>query len=126
MRSPILGGNFGVWGLLFSVFDCSFAYVRGVEDPWNAIMSGGATGGLLAARAGPRAIGRNALVGAVLLALIEGIGIAINKAVMKTQMDAMSGGKQDTLDPPIPPGFGTRILDPSKSIQSSAAGFQLQ
>ena len=71
----ILGGNFGVWGGLFSVFDCSLAYVRGVEDPWNAIMSGGLTGGLLAVRAGPKAIARNALVGAVLLALIEGIGL---------------------------------------------------
>lgn len=52
MRAPILGGNFGVWGGLFSVFDCSLAHFRGVEDPWNAIMSGGLTGGLLAARAG--------------------------------------------------------------------------
>jgi import inner membrane translocase subunit TIM17 len=52
MRSPIIGGNFGVWGGLFSVFDCSLAYYRGVEDPWNAIMAGGLTGGLLAARAG--------------------------------------------------------------------------
>ena len=89
MRAPILGGNFGVWGGLFSVFDCSLAHWRGVEDPWNAIAAGGLTGGLLAARAGPKAIARNALVGAVLLALIEGVGLAINKAIMKMQMDQM-------------------------------------
>lgn len=111
VRAPILGGNFGVWGGLFAVFDCSLAYGRGVEDPWNAIMAGGLTGGVLAARAGPRAMGRNALMGCVLIALIEGAGIAIHKFTM-SRMLAMQGGKtdKDTLEPPIPPGFGTRFL----------------
>ena len=27
-RAPVLGGNFGVWGGLFSTFDCSLAAVR--------------------------------------------------------------------------------------------------
>eukprot|EP00656_Telonema_subtile_P043355 TRINITY_DN4971_c0_g1_i2.p1 TRINITY_DN4971_c0_g1~~TRINITY_DN4971_c0_g1_i2.p1 ORF type:complete len:113 (+),score=18.15 TRINITY_DN4971_c0_g1_i2:218-556(+) len=36
-RSPILGGQFAVWGGLFSSFDCSLAAMRGVEDPWNPI-----------------------------------------------------------------------------------------
>ena len=168
MRSPILGGNFGVWGGLFSVFDCSLAHYRGVEDPWNAIMAGGLTGGLLAARAGasvasfdaaragaararkrnscahsarsppspchsgPKAIARNAMVGAVLLALIEGVGIAINKAVMRMQMEQMAGGHRvDTLEPPIPPGFGSRNLAEyaaglSGSAASEDASFQLR
>ena len=43
-------GNFGVWGGLFSTFDCSLVYLRKKEDPWNAIMSGAMTGGVLSAR----------------------------------------------------------------------------
>ena len=111
VRAPILGGNFGVWGGLFAVFDCTLAFGRGVEDPWNAILAGGLTGGVLAARAGPRAIGRNAAMGMVLIALIEGLGIAISKFTM-SRMIAMQGGRteKDALEPPIPPGFGSRSL----------------
>jgi import inner membrane translocase subunit TIM17 len=75
-RAPVLGGNFSVWGGLFSVFDCSLAALRKKEDPWNAITSGALTGGVLAARAGRRAVVRNALLGGVVLALIEGLSIA--------------------------------------------------
>jgi len=110
MRAPILGGNFGVWGGLFAVFDCSLAYGRGTEDPWNAILAGGLTGGVLAARAGPRAIARNAAVGMVLIALIEGVGIAINKFVMQRSQAVQGKVAVDPLDPPIPPGFGSRSL----------------
>ena len=78
-RGPVVGGNFAVWGALFASFDCSFAALRRKEDPWNSIMSGAATGAVLAARAGPKAAGRNAVVGGVLLAAIEGLGIMITK-----------------------------------------------
>ena len=91
-------GNFAVWGLCFSCFDCSIAFVRRREDAWNAIGAGAATGGLLAARgtytslhtshlsfhfypssAGPKAIARNAIVGGVLLGLIEGFSTFLYK-----------------------------------------------
>ncbi len=49
-RAPVLGGNFAVWGGMFSTFDCSFAAIRQREDPWNSIMSGALTGGCLALR----------------------------------------------------------------------------
>lgn len=39
-----------MWGLCFASFDCSIAAVRKKEDPWNAILSGACTGGLLAIR----------------------------------------------------------------------------
>ncbi len=39
-----------MWGGLFSTFDCSLVYLRKKEDPWNAIMSGAMTGGVLSAR----------------------------------------------------------------------------
>ena len=74
-RSPVLGGQFAVWGGLFACCDCTLTAIRQKEDPWNSIMSGAATGGVLAARAGPQAMASAAVVGGVLLALIEGMGI---------------------------------------------------
>jgi hypothetical protein len=35
-RAPVLGGNFGVWGGLFSTFDCTVKGIRRKEDPYNA------------------------------------------------------------------------------------------
>jgi len=74
-RSPVLGGQFAVWGGIFACCDCTLTAIRQKEDPWNSIASGAATGGVLAARAGPRAMASAAVVGGVLLALIEGMGI---------------------------------------------------
>lgn len=37
-RAPVLGGNFGVWGGLFSTFDCTMKGLRKKEDPYNASM----------------------------------------------------------------------------------------
>jgi len=50
---------------------------RGREDPVNAVIAGALTGGTLAARAGLKSIGKNALIGGALLAMIEGLGMAI-------------------------------------------------
>jgi hypothetical protein len=68
-------------GGLFSTFDCTLQAIRGKEDPVNAIASGAITGGVLAIRSGPRAAGKSALVGGVLLALIEGVGIMLTRAL---------------------------------------------
>ena len=78
-RVPSHPGNFAVWGGLFSTFDCSLVGIRKKEDPWNSIVSGAATGGVLAARGGWRAAGRSAAVGGVLLAMIEGLQIFMTK-----------------------------------------------
>jgi len=78
-RAPITGGNFAIWGCLFSSIDCSLVAIRKKEDPWNSIGSGALTGGILSARNGPAAMVGSALVGGVLLALIEGVGIMITK-----------------------------------------------
>ena len=43
-----------MWGGMYSSFDCALIAVRGKEDPWNSIGSGAITGGILAARGGPR------------------------------------------------------------------------
>lgn len=75
----MLGGNFGVWGGLFSTFDCAVKGVRRKEDPWNAIIAGFFTGGSLAVRGGYKAARNGAIGCAVLLAVIEGVGIGFQR-----------------------------------------------
>jgi import inner membrane translocase subunit TIM17 len=79
LRAPVLGGNFGVWGGLFSTFDCAVKGVRKKEDPYNAIIAGFFTGGALAVRGGAKAMRNGAIGCAILLAVIEGVGIGIGK-----------------------------------------------
>lgn len=79
LRAPVLGGNFGVWGGLFSTFDCTVKGIRRKEDPYNAIIAGFFTGGALAVRGGYKAMRNGAIGCAVLLAVIEGVGIGIGK-----------------------------------------------
>merc|ERR1719424_878746 len=83
-RVPVIGGNFAVWGGLFSAFDCTLVAIHKKEDPWNSIASGTLTGGVLAARGGWRAASRSAAVGGVLLAMIEGLNIFLTKMLAET------------------------------------------
>ncbi|KAL7597915.1 mitochondrial import inner membrane translocase subunit TIM17-2 [Lactuca sativa] len=85
MNAPRVGGSFAVWGGLFSCFDCTMVYVRQKEDPWNSIISGAATGGFLQMRQGLGPATRSAVFGGVLLALIEGAGIMLNKFLSAQQ-----------------------------------------
>lgn len=85
MNAPRVGGSFAVWGGLFSTFDCTMVYIRQKEDPWNSIIAGAATGGFLQMRAGLGAASKSALFGGVLLALIEGAGIMLNKVMSAPQ-----------------------------------------
>lgn len=78
-RAPVLGGNFSVWGGMFSTFDCALISLRQKEDAWNAIASGALTGGVLAARGGPAMSFRSALIGGIFLALIEGAALGLNR-----------------------------------------------
>ncbi|KAG0258305.1 translocase of the inner membrane [Mortierella polycephala] len=79
-RAPVLGGNFAVWGGLFSTFDCGMKGIRQKEDPWNSIASGFLTGGVLAARGGPKVAMTSAALGGIFLAVIEGLGVVISRA----------------------------------------------
>lgn len=103
-RAPVLGGQFAVWGGLFACCDCSLTAIRQKEDPWNSIISGAATGGVLAARAGPRAMASAAVVGGVLLALIEGMGIMFTKMTAPPSPDDLLA--QQAMDPTAPPTAG--------------------
>lgn len=78
-KAPVVGGNFAVWGGLFSAIDCSMVYMRKKEDPWNSITSGALTGAILSVRNGTGAIIGSAVIGGVLLALIEGFGILFTR-----------------------------------------------
>ena len=100
LRAPTLGGNFAVWGGLFSTYDCVLIHARGKEDPWNGIAAGALTGGTLAVRAGVKAVGKNALIGGVLLAIIEGLGVMISKA---TQPDMQQQLAMQQPQIPLPP-----------------------
>lgn len=64
---------------MFSTIDCALIHIRKKEDPWNSIISGAATGGILAARNGVSAMAGSAFIGGVLLALIEGVGILFTR-----------------------------------------------
>ncbi|XP_018608417.1 mitochondrial import inner membrane translocase subunit Tim17-B-like isoform X1 [Scleropages formosus] len=79
VRAPQIGGSFAVWGGLFSTIDCGLVRLRGKEDPWNSITSGALTGAVLASRSGPLAMVGSAMMGGILLALIEGFGILLNR-----------------------------------------------
>jgi len=78
-RAPITGGHFAVWGGLFSTIDCSLVHIRKKEDPWNSITSGALTGAILAVRQGTGAMIGSAIIGGVLLGLIEGVGIMFTR-----------------------------------------------
>ncbi|XP_028266158.1 mitochondrial import inner membrane translocase subunit Tim17-B isoform X1 [Parambassis ranga] len=79
VRAPQIGGSFAVWGGLFSTIDCGLVHLRGKEDPWNSITSGALTGAILAARSGPLTMMGSAMMGGILLALIEGFGILLTR-----------------------------------------------
>jgi len=78
-----LGGSFAMWGGFFSVFDCSFAAIRGREDPFNSIASGFCTGAVLAIRGGAQAAFVSGAFGGVILAVIEGLNLAMTKYFAK-------------------------------------------
>ncbi|GKD24051.1 hypothetical protein Tco_1225754, partial [Tanacetum coccineum] len=49
------------------------------EDPWNSIIAGAAVGGFLSLRQGTGPAVRSAVIGGLVLGLIEGAGIMLNK-----------------------------------------------
>lgn len=78
-HSPRLGGSFANWGMTFAAVDCSLQYLRRKEDPWNSIGSGAITGFVLSLRFGVQNAVRSGIFGGAILALIEGMSIALTK-----------------------------------------------
>ena len=117
-RAPVTGGNFGVWGGMFSTFDCAVKGVRQKEDMWNAIISGFLTGGCLAARSvfsvfvitasmlnwhslsgGPRSALGSAVACGILLSVFEGVGVLISRVF------------NDSTKPQLPPCKSSQLLN---------------
>jgi import inner membrane translocase subunit TIM17 len=123
VRAPVVGGQFAVWGLCFSSFDCSLAGLRRKEDPWNSILAGTLTGGLLAFRAGPKAALISATMGGFFLALIEGFGILMNThfGPSAAGLDGEESLAPPSLAPPrveLPAGDGLGVADAYGSGQT--------
>ena len=110
-EAPRIGGSFAVWGGLFSSFDCALYYARQKEDPWNSIASGALTGGFLSLRRGLPNAARSAAVGGVLLAMIEGVGIMLTRA--------MAPPPPPGLEPPAP-SQSTPVQPPQQSAIARA------
>lgn len=72
-RAPFLGGNFGLWGGIFGATECLLIHYRQKDDPYNAIMGGFITGGILSIRGGASIAFKQALIGGVILTIIEGV-----------------------------------------------------
>jgi len=123
-RGPILGGQFAVWGGIFACCDCSLTAIRQKEDPWNSIISGAATGGILAARAGPKAVASAAVVGGTLLALIEGFGIMMTKMFAPPVMDEAAYAQMGAMDPTAPPTAGGLMSSSTEPPKQSSDGEQ--
>ncbi|XP_067408485.1 mitochondrial import inner membrane translocase subunit Tim17-B isoform X1 [Emydura macquarii macquarii] len=109
IRAPQIGGSFAIWGGLFSTIDCGLVKMRGKEDPWNSITSGALTGAVLASRSGPLAMVGSAMMGGILLALIEGVGILLTRyTAQQFQNPNLFGEDPSQLPPkdgPAPPGY---------------------
>lgn len=109
-RAPVVGGNFGVWGGLFSTFDCAVKGYRQKEDPYNAIISGFLTGGTLAVRSeqtrpaiyhhvdfahipslsgGPKGMLGSAIGCGILLGVFEGVGVLVGRSVSPQSLLAL-------------------------------------
>ncbi|KAH0974414.1 hypothetical protein GBA52_016313 [Prunus armeniaca] len=126
MNAPRVGGSFAVWGGLFSAFDCTMVYVRQKEDPWNSIIAGAATGGFLQMRQGLGASARSAAFGGVLLALIEGAGIMLNKFMSQQQQMPIVIEEPASVAglpglPPMGRAPGQPGSEPATSMSSSGA-----
>eukprot|EP01111_Echinosteliopsis_oligospora_P009637 TRINITY_DN285_c0_g1_i1.p1 TRINITY_DN285_c0_g1~~TRINITY_DN285_c0_g1_i1.p1 ORF type:complete len:168 (+),score=63.50 TRINITY_DN285_c0_g1_i1:188-691(+) len=115
-RAPTVGGNFAVWGGLFSTFDCALAAYRHKEDIWNPVGSGFLTGAVLAARGGFKASMRSGIAGGILLALIEGAAHLLGKvAESRMMVDPYAA------PPPPPPAEKKNELLTDKDLKRQIA-----
>ena len=116
---PLMGQCFCVWCMRArerhssSSYDCALVALRRKEDGWNAIASGFLTGGTLAIRSGPGPALRSAMVGGVLLAMIEGVGIMLMRMVAPPPPAQLEMYNVNTSSTPVPsslqgPGMGAR------------------
>lgn len=112
MRGPLTGVQFAAWGGMFSTIDCTMVALRKKEDPINSIVSGGLTGAFLAVRSGPKVMVGSAVLGAVILAMIEGVGL-ITARWMGSMLDPTAPPSPELEDP---------LSLPTKPAKSTSSG----
>ena len=78
-----------MWGGVFSSMDCLLIYYRQKDDPFNAIAAGFITGGVLAIGGGLNVAFKNAIMGGVILTLIEGVSTIVTSISMRRQFQMM-------------------------------------
>lgn len=96
-RAPYLGGSFGLWGGLFSSMDCLLIWYRQADDPYNAIAAGFATGGILAIRGGAAVAFKQAMMGGMILLLIECVGNMMTSIMTRQQHQAQAEAQRQEL-----------------------------
>ena len=97
-RAPFLGGSFAMWGGVFSSIDCLMIYYRQKDDPWNAVVSGFMTGGILAIRGGLSMAFKNAFIGGGILMLIEGVSTIVTSVAMRQQYYMMEQMQKEQME----------------------------
>ena len=87
-----------MWGGVFSSIDCLMIYLRQKDDPYNAIVSGFLTGGILAIRGGLSVAFKNAFIGGVILMLIEGVSVVVSSVAMRHQYQMMEAMQKEEME----------------------------
>ena len=87
-----------MWGGMFSSIDCLMIYLRQKDDPYNAIVSGFLTGGILAIRGGLSVAFKNAFIGGVILMLIEGVSVVVSSVAMRHQYQMMEAMRKEEME----------------------------
>lgn len=123
MRTPSIAGSFAVWGATFSSVDCAMVHYRQREDSWNSIVSGAATGGILAARNGVRAMANSAFVGCLVLAMIEGAGAAV-ATIYAADEQAQATGEERESQPQRPQWEVATIVAVDQRPEEAVAEFE--
>ncbi|KAL4488881.1 hypothetical protein ABPG72_005668 [Tetrahymena utriculariae] len=86
-RAPILGGNFAMWGALFTISECGLIHYRQVEDNWNKVAGGFITGAMLSIRGGYRQALQQGIIGGIFLGCFSFVEIAMMKFQRRAQLE---------------------------------------
>ncbi|KAK0398751.1 hypothetical protein QR680_002734 [Steinernema hermaphroditum] len=121
MRAPMTGVQFAAWGGMFSTIDCCMIAIRKKEDPLNSIVSGTLTGGLLAVRSGPKVMAASAVLGGVILGMIEGVSMMMGRLVSDQAYDQQMG-QHELEDPRNLPSKPSQVEDVGHNKDSSPFG----
>ncbi|KRX95114.1 Mitochondrial import inner membrane translocase subunit Tim17-B, partial [Trichinella pseudospiralis] len=139
-RAPIVGGQFAIWGGVFSAVDCTLVKLRRKEDPWNSIASGAITGAIITVRNGIGTMIGSAImgeicyfiflttvdrfsasIGGVILAMLEGTGIMLTRLTA----DQFKPINPTVEDPRSLPPIGSGHDNSQSSSPQPRSGFSL-